>query len=136
MPFFYICFIWVGFYFKHKVRLIGISNKTSRHKFYCTVCITLSYFSTLRTGDFQARIENRSYSKVKKPGKDQRKWLKLSNKAKSASSEVPNPVPGPSFVVSRDQVNSVVSREQARSRNKKAGRIWSYDEIRGFYLLA
>ena len=27
MPFLYVCFIWVGFYFKHKVRLIGISDE-------------------------------------------------------------------------------------------------------------
>ena len=39
--------------------LIGISDETSRCKFYCTVCITILYFSTWRTGDFRVRIEER-----------------------------------------------------------------------------
>ena len=48
-----------GFYFKYKVCLVGISDVTSRHKFYCTACITLSYFNTLMTEDSRVRIEER-----------------------------------------------------------------------------
>lgn len=98
--------------------------------------------------------QKRSYSKVKKPGKDQRKKIKLANQAKTGI----KPVPGSSsdgsrdlinssvsrdlinFSVSRDQgrsggsrervsSSSVVCREPARSKTKKAGRILSYDEL-------
>ena len=80
--------------------------------------------------------KKRSYSKVKKPGKDQRKRRKLNNPGKPGS----DPVPGPSFSVNRDSGNpgvskeqassgTVVSRKRARSRTKKTGRILSYDEI-------
>ena len=72
-------------------------------------------------------LSKRSYSKVKKPGKDQRKPIKLSAQVNpvvppvSALVPVPgDPVHGPS---------SVVSRESARSRTKTAGQILSYDEI-------
>ena len=62
MPFFYIFSIWFGFYFKHNVCLIGISDETTRHKFNCTVCLTISYFSMLRTGDFWTIVEQRLLS--------------------------------------------------------------------------
>ena len=55
MHIFDFCSIWVEFYLIHRVRLIGISDETSRRKFYCTVCITILYFSTWRTGDFWVR---------------------------------------------------------------------------------
>ena len=45
--------------FKHKVRLICISDETSRHKFYYTECITVWYFSIWRIGDFWVRVEER-----------------------------------------------------------------------------
>ena len=114
----------VGFYFKHKVRLIGISDETSRHKFYCTVCMTVLYFSTWRFGDFRVRLEERLRAQRskqygsdlsvlipqegEKPGKDQRKRRKLNSPAKTGS----DPVPGPSSSVSRDPGNPGVSRDQ------------------------
>ena len=57
--FFDICFNFFGFYFKHKGCLVGISDVTSKQKFYCTACITLSYFNTLRTENFRIRIEGK-----------------------------------------------------------------------------
>ncbi len=132
--------------FKDKVRLIGISDETSRHKYYYTVCITVSYFSTWRTGDFWVRVEERLRAKqdeqyvpelsvlipqegVKKPGNDQRKRIKLANLAKTESN--PKPVPGFSSNGSRERFGSgsVVSREHARPKTKKAGQILSYDEL-------
>ena len=67
--------------------------------------------------------QKRSYSKVKKPGKNQRKRIKLSDQVKLSDPPVlvlVEPVPGPS---------SVRSRESARKRIKGAGRVLTYDEV-------
>ena len=58
--------------------------------------------------------KKRSYFKVKKPGKEQRKRLRLANQVDSASS-----VPCSSSVVSRDRVSSVVNRDQVSSSTSR-----------------
>ncbi len=90
--------------------------------------------------------QKRSYSKVQKPGKDQRKRLRLARQKPSS-----DPNPGDASAVDRDAAVSVVtekndpgcsgvirgvvssrsvaSRERARSRNKKSARVLTYDEI-------
>ena len=113
-----------------------------RHKFYCTVCITILDFRMWKTGDFWVRLEERLRAQRSKqygyelsmliPQVGEKTWgekrRKLNNLAKPRS----DPVPGPSSRVSRDPGNpgvsrdqfssgSVVSRERVRSRTKKAG---------------
>ena len=69
--------------------------------------------------------QKRSYSKVKMPGKNQRKGIKLSGQVKLVDPSVPvpvpvEPVPGPI---------SVRSRESARKWTKGAGRVLTYNEV-------
>ena len=84
--------------------------------------------------------QKRSYSKVQKPGKDERKRLRLARQKPSS-----DPNSGDASAVDRDTAESVVtekndpgcsgvsrsvvSRERARSRNKKSARVLTYDEI-------
>ena len=61
---FKFCSISVELYLIHRVPLIGISDKISRRKFYCTVCITILYFSTWRTGDWESE-QNLNFFKTR-----------------------------------------------------------------------
>ena len=66
MPFVNICSNFLGSLFKHNDRMDGISDVTSRHKFYCIACIKLSYFSTLKAKDFWVKIEDRLKNQILK----------------------------------------------------------------------